>query len=60
MMSRLKLKREKFPPPFDDQNSLNTGQTNPDVAVIPEKITNERIFQRAISSANKHGINLEP
>ena len=57
-MSRLKLRKRKFPPPFDDEATKKT--TTEDITTPPIATKDKRIFQRAISSAQKHGINLEP
>ena len=54
-MSRL-TRRRNFPPPYDDRKPPRTGQITHDVTSTHDK----RIFQRAVLSANKHGINLEP
>ena len=56
-MSKLKLRKRKFPPPFDDEATRKT--TTQDITTPPIATKDKRIFQRAISSAQKHGINLE-
>ena len=47
-MSKL-TRKKKFPPPYDDRNTKTQNV-----------LTHKRIFQRAISSADKHGIKLKP
>ena len=59
-MSQLTRKRAKFHPPFDDDNTPKTGRKPPNVDSTQAEIKDKRIFQRAISSAKKHGINLVP
>ena len=58
-MSKL-TRRKKYPPPYDDKTTTRTRQTSLDVTKTQTKIRYKKIFQRAISSAQKHGINLEP
>ena len=59
-MSKLTRRRRKFHPPFDEDNTSEAGQNTPNVTSTQDKISDKRIFQRAISSAKKHGINLVP
>ena len=59
-MAKLTRKRAKFHPPFDDNNTPKTGQNSPDIRSAQAEIGEKRIFQRAISSAKKHGISLVP
>ena len=58
-MAKLTPKRARFHPPFDDNCTQKTGQNSPNVRSNHAK-KEKRIFQRAISSAKKHGINLLP
>ena len=58
-MSKL-ARRKNYPPPYDDKTTTRTRQTSLDVTKTETKIRYKKIFQRAISSAQKHGINLEP
>ena len=56
-MSRLTRKR-KFPTPYDDRKPPRSEQITHDETSTSTH--DKRIFQRAVLSANKHGINLEP
>ena len=59
-MSKLTRKRRKFHPPFDEEDTPEARQNPLNVTSTQDKICDKRIFQRAISSAKKHGINLVP
>ena len=59
-MEKLTLKRRKFHPPFEDNNTTKISQNSPDVTSSQVEVRKKRIFQRAISSAKKHGINVIP
>ena len=59
-MSKLTRKRAKFHPPFDDDNAQKTSKISPDMTSAKSEINVKRIFQRAISSAKKHDINVIP
>ena len=54
MASKLKLRKKKYHPPVDSSN--DDSKTRQDLRLN----TNKTIVQRAIASANKHMINLEP
>ena len=75
MTSRLKLKKKKYHPPFDDsQNRPNidddkpkpsdsdkTNKTYAQIARVSSTTYNENeIFTKAIASAQKHNIKLKP
>ena len=50
---------KKFHPPFEDENDAN--KTNGHVvSTSKNEIVDKRIFKRAIASAQKHQIKLEP
>ena len=58
-MSKL-TRRKKYPPPYDDKVLTRTEQTSPPEAKAKEMVKDKKIYQRAILSAKKHGLNLEP
>ena len=59
-MSKLTRKRANFHPPSDDDNAQKTSKISPDMMSAKSGIDVKRIFQRAISSAKKHGISVIP
>ena len=57
-MAKLTLKRKKFHPPFDDNYTTKMDKKSHDIKSNQAEIKEKRIFQRAISSAKKHGISI--
>ena len=59
MASILKRKKKKYHPPFDDENDEYKSRGNV-VSTSMNELVHMRIFKRAIASAQKHQIKLEP
>ena len=58
-MSRLKRKKKNNHPPFDE-TSANCEEANKTPNTLMNVTSASRIFERAIASAEKHGIRLKP
>ena len=59
-MSKLKRKKRNHHPPFDEIQENNPDESNMNQNSLLNVTSTTKIFERAIASAEKHGIKLEP
>ena len=59
-MSKLKRKKRNHYPPFDEIQENHPDEANMNQNSLLNVTSTTKIFERAIASAEKHGIKLEP